>query len=334
MTHPEQLTDQLSNWLNSVNTAAIPRDRKRDMVVFLDRVVEVVEQAFRDVFRICIELKYIREDLSVAGITRLRKELDSLRARDKYRDVEFICGRLHVLRKQYHDSGFDEFTRYMGSDFQQLTYLIDDREGEIVRIAAEFLGMSDRSLQTLLESANGGQVDHGLADTIAEDAQTHSATLARILADLNALHTRILGSVDAGGLLDLFLKDETALQVQVDSRQYHVGGDYVGGNQTKGGRDVIQAGRDVVTGAPEDPNSLEDARAVLLAELNDLPNERRAALAKQIDSLVDDIQRRITHSAIHEKATAIEMMLESGQTLFGGVARTAWQFIKRYAGRP
>lgn len=332
MNSPEHLTNQLSDWLNRVDSAAIPRDRKRDMVVFLDRVVEVVEQAFREVFRVCIALKYISEDLSVARVTGLRMELDSLRARDKYRDVEFICGRLHVLRQQFHHAGFDQFTRDIGADFRQLVYLIDDREGEIMRIAGEFLWQTERSLQKLLDGATSGSVDSALADTIARDAQSNSESLARVLADLNALHTRILGSVGVGGLLDLFLQRDTNPQVQVDARQLHVGGDYVRGSQTKAGRDINRAGRDIVRGVSKEPASIEDARALLLAGLNNLPSDRRAVIGKQIDGLIDDIQRKVAPSVIQEKAAAIEKMLDSGKKVLGAPAKAAWKFLKKIAG--
>ncbi|MBI5251243.1 MAG: hypothetical protein HY912_17280 [Desulfomonile tiedjei] len=55
-------------------------------------------------------------------------------------------------------------------------------------------------------------------------------------------------------------------------------------------------------------------------------------IEKQIDEVVDAINRKAAQSEIQAKAKALEMFLESGKGLFAAPAKAAWSFIKRLAG--
>ena len=129
MDHPIQISHQLGQWLSRVESDnSIPQGIRLDMGLFLDRVVELVEQTFREILRLSIKLKFMPDsDLSPQEVRTYRQQAERLQARDHYRDVDFICGRLHVLRTEFE--AYRDFTRAFGGEFQQLMWLIDEREG-------------------------------------------------------------------------------------------------------------------------------------------------------------------------------------------------------------
>ena len=80
---------------SATNRALSGADLRR-VLSFLAKVAQVVDQAFQDVYSVLIELKYLSiRDLYTGRATELRKQLDMIQARSRYRDAEEICSRLY-----------------------------------------------------------------------------------------------------------------------------------------------------------------------------------------------------------------------------------------------
>ena len=329
---PRDISIQLRDLLNNVEQADnIPNRVKRDMVVFIDRVVEVVEQAYREVFRLAVEIKFIPdEDLTSKGVAGYQQEAERLRERDRYRDVEFICGRLHVLRRQFHEEGFDQLTQGFDHSFHRLLDLIDDREGELIRIADDFMHFVFDGLQRLRDSVGDTALAKRHRDELADQIEQRLPDLRSSLEDLHAIHLRILPTVGGEGLVEILSRDPAASSVTLDvSRHVHIGGDVVGRDKITPGGDYLHAGHDIAIAAANECRSPEDARSALLAAANDFPPDRRQLVQKQVDEVFDAISRKAPPTEIEQKAKALDMFLESGKELLSAPAKAGWQFIRR-----
>lgn len=334
MGDPKHIADELSSWLQKVEQApSLARDCKRDMVLFLDRVVEVVEQSFREILRLSVELRYMTEDeLTPTGLRGYLKNVEMLQARDKYRDVEFICGRLHVLKQQFHDGGLDTFTQQFGHEFHRLVNLIDDREGHLVSLAGRFSYEVRELLQQMVQAAEDGRNVKAMHNRLQAEVTSRIQELTAALDQLTEIHHRILPSVGGAGLLDVLLGVQGASATYIDARkQVSIKGDYVAGNQKKVRGNVNTAGRDIVIGSTGKPTSVEQARETLLKAAQNFPASRREEMQKQIDAFTDAINRKCEPSVIQEKAEALEKFLESGKKLLGGPAKAAWRYLKNAA---
>ncbi len=306
------------------------------MVVFIDRVVEVVEQAYRDVFRLAVELKFIPdEDLTAEGIAKYQRDAERLRERDRYRDVEFVCGRLHVLRRQFHEEGFDKLTAGFERSFQELIYLIDDREGELIRIASDFMYFVFDGLDTLRKSVGDAAKARRLRDELAAHITQRIPEMRSSLEELHGIHHRILPTIGGEGLVELLSRDLRATTISVDtSRHLHIEGDVVGRDKITPRRDYVRAGRDARISGDADIQSIDDARRVLFAAAKDFPADRRELVERQVDAVFDAINRRSPQSEIEAKAKTLEMFLESGKKLLSAPAKAAWKFVKRAITHP
>lgn len=325
------ISTQLSDLLGRVERANdIPNRTKRDMVVFIDRVVEVVEQAYREVFRLAVELKYIGNDeLTSEGVANYQREAERLQERDRYRDVQFICGRLHVLRTQFHEEGFDRLTGGFDRSFQQLINLIDDREGELIRIAGDFMRSIYDGLRRLHQAVDNPKEARRLRDDLSCRIEQQLPEMKASLEELHQIHNHILPTVGGDGLVELLSRDPKTTSLSVDASQHiHVGGDVVGRDKVTAGREYVSAGRDVNLGKSEECLSLDAARSCLLAAVNDFPADRRGLIQSQIDQVYDAINRKAPASEIESKAKALEMFLESGKQLLPASAKAGWRFLK------
>src|SRR5262245_54009031 len=93
----ESLTAQVKDMVRTVIAdPGIGDPELRRVLRFLTKVVQVVDQSFQDVLALLYEFKYVTvADVQTEKVSDLRKELDLLRARSRYRDAEEICSRLH-----------------------------------------------------------------------------------------------------------------------------------------------------------------------------------------------------------------------------------------------
>jgi hypothetical protein len=326
------IAEQLTALLNQVEQADnVPNQTKRDMVIFIDRVVEVVEQAYRDVFRLAVELKFIpNHELTKEGIAKYQRDAERLRERDKYRDVEFICGRLHVLRRQFHEEGFDKLTAGFERSFRELIYLIDDREGELIRIASDFMYFVFEGLQSIQRSISNTSEARHLRDDLAAQIESRIPEMRSSLEELHVIHNRILPTMGGEGLMELLSRDLRAKKISIDaSRHIRVEGDIVGRDKIAPGRDYVRVGRDAMIGREEKIDNVSEAREILLAAVKDFPPDRREIVQRQVDEVFDAIERKSPQSEIEKKAKSLEMFLESGKELLSSPAKSAWKFVKQ-----
>jgi hypothetical protein len=334
-TSPTKISHQLGTWLTRVeHDESIPSNIRLDMGLFLDRVVELVEQAFREVLRLSITLKFMTDaDLTADRIREYQQRVEQLRARDRYRDVDFVCGRLHVLRSEFE--AYREFTKAFGDDFHELMWMIDEREGAIIDLVQGFVGNLVHRLGNIASAPSLDRAKE-LRDKMVEMIDERTGELEASIGELTQIHNRILPMLGESEFLSVLSGREPSPTVNiVDQRVDTGGGDYVHGNLQKAGRDFVQqsagrdlAGRDVITHSGPEPSDLDEARKVLHEAVLNFPEDRRATIQKQIDKVIDGITAKSRPSALQEKAHHLEMFLESGKHLLSDAAKSAWSYVK------
>jgi hypothetical protein len=168
----------------------------RDILGFLTKVVQVVDQAFQDVYTLAVELAYVTaEDATSGRIRRLQQNLDLLVGRSHYRDAEEICSRLKHLRTR-----FEEYVRPAISNvgeqtqWHDLFWLIEEREGRIVALVQ---GASLQLRQELdrLEPRHIDRVNRAARDLMNELRPLHR--------ELRELTNEVLGLSGRPGFLEL-----------------------------------------------------------------------------------------------------------------------------------
>lgn len=336
MQTPTEISRQLGTWLTRVEqNKSIPAATRLDMGLFLDRVVELVEQSFREVLRLSIKLQFMPDtDLSRDRIQEYRRRAEQLRARDRYRDVDFICGRLHVLRAEFE--AYREFTESFGDDFQQLMWLVDEREGAIINLVQGFVYEVIHRLDQMMKARNQDDAKI-LRDEMRNFVVDRIGELELAIKDLVDIHNRILPLLGESEFLKVIAGTARPAQSVkvIDKRVQTGGGDYAAGNIQKAGRDIVRqtagrdfAARDLTSNSGEAPGDLDQARRVLQEAVLNFPQERRATIQKQIDKVIDGITAKSSPSALQEKAKHLEMFLESGKDLFSDTAKAAWAYVK------
>lgn len=199
MSDNRQLAEGLGRIVNEVETVAldaaseqrITNQELAEILAFLTKVSHVVEQAFRDVVDILIDVKFWYIGIPYEHIQKVKKKIDLILARSHYRDAEEICSRLAYLR-QYYES---ELARLIDplpgrQGWSGLLGLIEEREGRILMLIHSVLC----NIQEKLEPPAPGLPD--LA----------SSQLEIIKGELRVLNTftnQILGLSGRPGLLEL-----------------------------------------------------------------------------------------------------------------------------------
>ncbi len=231
----QALSSQILRMAHSVTTQTdVPNADLRRVLNFLDKLVQVVDQAFRGLYTILVDIKLLDDgDIGSGQIQSIRRDLEMVSARSWYRDVEEICSRLHHLSDSYGQNiapivgGLAQSNEW-GEIFQ----LMDEHEGRIIRIVGESVWQLKNllaNLQTTDELTQARQ----LAERRGEALQT-------ALQDLTDFHSRILGLSGSVGFLELLETDRDAvaaqLQVLIDNSDRRItnidtsGGAYVEGN--------------------------------------------------------------------------------------------------------
>jgi len=168
----------------------------RDILSFLTKVVQVVDQAFQDVYTLAVDLAYVTaEDVASGRIRRLQQNLDLLVGRSHYRDAEEICSRLKHLRIR-----FDEYVRpainNIGEQrlWENLFWLIEEREGRIMDLVHGASSELRRELDRL---------DTQHIDRVNQAARQLMNELRPLLGDLRELTNNVLGLSGRPGFLEL-----------------------------------------------------------------------------------------------------------------------------------
>jgi hypothetical protein len=178
----------------SSGDASLNADGQRAVLHFVARVVHVVEQAVQDVYVLAVEVKHVRAD-DVREIARLDRELDLVLMRSHAKS-EGICGRLHTLREVF-ERDVSALLRCSRGDaqWQQLFWLLEEREGRIIRLTEDVVRELTSALRSLSDPKPPGEVRH-----IAEEA---ASRLRAALGELREIRDKILGLSGQAGLLEL-----------------------------------------------------------------------------------------------------------------------------------
>ncbi|MBL0345735.1 hypothetical protein [Candidatus Villigracilis affinis] len=187
----EGLVNEVQSLLATISGASSGSSSKniRRILTFLAKVIQVVDQAFRDVYTILIEFKYLgMEDIESGRIYKLQKELDILRARDHYRDAEQICSRLHFLNEQFHSDIepiiFLTKNRKV-QNWSGILRLIEEREGSIIMLVNSTI----YELQRMFNE----KLDRDGLEAIKITAGRKAESIRSSLIQLEALQNKILG---------------------------------------------------------------------------------------------------------------------------------------------
>src|SRR3954451_24158033 len=97
----------LSQQLRDMTTAVVADDglqavEVRTVLRFINKVLQVLDQAFEDVYACLVDVRLLREDdLGSEHFSDVRRTVALIHARSRYRDAEEICSRLHHLSYEY-----------------------------------------------------------------------------------------------------------------------------------------------------------------------------------------------------------------------------------------
>lgn len=221
----------------------LPNADLRRVLNFLDKLVQVVDQAFRSLYTILVDIKLLGdEDIGGGQIRLIRRDLEMVSAQSWYRDVEEICSRLHHLSDNYAQNIAPIVQTLANSnEWSEIFRLMDEHEGHIIRIVqgsvAELKSLL-AVLQTTDELAQARQL-----------AESKGDALQYCLQDLTDFRIQILGLSGSVGFLELIETDREAvtaqLQLLIDRSDRRItnistgGGAYVGGNVSVSGGNFI-----------------------------------------------------------------------------------------------
>ena len=149
-----------------------------EVLSFLAKVSHVVEQAFRGVLLILIEIKFLRpNDLQPDRMQRLRHKTELVLARSHFRGAEGICSRLRTLTETYqtdlaiHVGPLADAYRWEG-----LFGLIQHREGRIIVLIEEVMSSIKDRLRSVNEANLSALTDY--ADRQAQVLKVELGTLS------------------------------------------------------------------------------------------------------------------------------------------------------------
>lgn len=262
MKKEEGIQTLISDVQDMVETVASDRNISnsdlRRVLKFLTKVVQVVDQAFEDVYTTLIDFKFLTaKDITSGRLNDLRRELVLLHARDRYRDAEQICSRLHGLSEQYEQHIAPIVAHLKTSPKWYLLFdLLDEHEGRIIGMVDGAIMQLDRMLR---------RVDETSLISIRQTATEKADAIRMSLVDLRSLKDQILGLSGVPGLMELTEIDRSSFE-----RQVIIMGDIFSGNTNIGGIQNLGKFNDVINslnaaGQKELADALTALKEVVLA---------------------------------------------------------------------
>jgi hypothetical protein len=208
MSSEYRLSHGLGEIVNEVESVALDAAQQpkisnyelSEILSFLAKVSQVVEQAFRDVLDILIEIKLLRpQDLSSDRIYKLSRKIEMVMARSHYRDAVEICSRLKHLKEFYLSDLAQLIDPLPGRQgWSGLMGLIEDREGRILMLINEVMW----NIQKQLNTVNTTNISE-----MKVFASSQSEVIKGELHALSDFTNRILGLSGRPGLLELVRHD-------------------------------------------------------------------------------------------------------------------------------
>ncbi|MDG2530112.1 hypothetical protein [Caulobacter endophyticus] len=244
------------------------------VLAFLSKVAHVVDQAYRDVLALLIDVKYVGDDAFQTGEIRdFQRRAERILETSHYRDAEEICSRLRTLRDAHLSDLLGLVGQDAGGQWRALFDLIEDREGGIIRMIREELWRLSQALDHARGPAD--------LESLREIASEAGAQVRRDLADLSAFTNRILGLSGQAGLMEM-LRDGRPpslvvkeISLMVDQRQQHT--------YTTGDNSVL-----IGAGATTGDVSLQQGAPIDLAALAAELDTLRAAMKAQATGAAEE----------------------------------------------
>ncbi|MBB4080951.1 hypothetical protein GGR28_003590 [Lewinella aquimaris] len=238
----QELVEQLKQMVLSASSDAnISNSDLRRVLRFVSKVVQVVNQAFQNVYPLLIEIKFLRpEDLHTEKHRLILKELDLLCSRDYYRDIQLICGQLRELEQQYTEQIqpiVNKLNPDGQDDFSQVFSLLEHHEGYILMIMQDLTYNLVRRLEQVDDATELQNIKIYAGDRARE--------IKKSLTELQLIGNKILGLSGKEGFLELTqtdrlqLRDEIRYDFNIVDNSIRTGD--VSGQQVAIGRDIAQS---------------------------------------------------------------------------------------------
>jgi hypothetical protein len=215
--------EQLQTLVEQIEDVALDASKRlppqilAQVLAFLTKVSHVLEQAYRDVIPILIDVKYL-DDQALNGpqFIATMKSIDLVASTSHYRDAEEICSRLKTLKETYLNQLAPYISPSETYQWSGLFGLIEEREGRIVQLISYQLSQ----IKTALERASAADLPaiHAMASKQIVEIQNS-------LKELNAFTSKILGLSGTAGLLEMLRDPQAApaatreLSLMIDRRQ-------------------------------------------------------------------------------------------------------------------
>ncbi len=226
-----QLAKQILMMVESATSdSKVASKELRQVLKFITKMVQVVEQAFQNVYATLTEIKLLKPgDLGTESIAEIERDVELIFSRSWYRDAEEICSRLHHLTEIYGQQIAPIVDKLeQRQEWQQVFYLINEHEGRIiflVRNAVEEISQSLGSLNT--------EEDIRIVSQLADRKRK---SILEVLNILRELQNQILGLSGSDGFLELADSSREVISQNINFlidkvTQIHTGGGaYIAGN--------------------------------------------------------------------------------------------------------
>ncbi len=273
---------------NNIDNAGLRR-----VLRFVSKVVQVVNQAFQNIYPLLIEIQFLKpEDLNSGKIDDLRKELMLLTSRDYFRDIELICGQLRELSDQYQNhiepiiNNLDVNTQ---GHFGEVFALLNEHEGYILRLVWDVANELDQLLASATDIASLNEARMKAAFEAKE--------MKRSLHELQLISNKILGLSGKDGFLELTETDRLQIRDEINYSFNFIDRSVTAGNITGS---HIAVGSDIQMSYQDDHSTGMDAAQVmqlidgLITDLRKegLPPETEQKVVKQLEVAEDELKEK------------------------------------------
>ena len=195
-----KLVDQLEIMVETVtNDSSLINPELRRILKFINKVILVVDQAFQDVLNTFDDLRYVTDkDVQSGDLSLLIEDVELLRKRDRYRDVEYICGRLYTLKEIFHRQIEPVINKqaYQVDSWKEVFWLIEDREGKIIMMVDRLIW----DIRNTIEKFESNQIT---LNELRNTANTSYHQLKTSIEELHKLNNKIMGFSGEAGIMEL-----------------------------------------------------------------------------------------------------------------------------------
>ncbi len=129
----------------------VPGKELRQLLKFIVKMVQVVDQAFQNVYLTLTEIKLLKpSDLGTEAVADIERDLELIFSRSWYRDTEEICSRLHHFTRLYEQQIAPIVAKLaQHQTWQQVFNLINEYEGRIIFLVRDSVSEISQLLASL-----------------------------------------------------------------------------------------------------------------------------------------------------------------------------------------